>query len=375
MTRLLRACVLLALLVVARADQEAESALDRDPRELPRSEAEAYAEWTPREPQPEALRELIQRMSRAYGRGELPTALGEILDGLEAVPDYPPLLHQGGVIYFKLRRYGDAVEMFERFVGVVPELVGQTRALGHCYYTLGDYEKAKAHYERVLERESTMVEARRGLGLALFRTGDPEGALRELRLVVEAEPKHADAWTWIAQVHFENDSGDEAGAAVERALEADPFSARAWFLKAQIAWEAGEDEDGDAAHEQYRRLDRVAQEVRALEARLALDPHQDALLWRVHELHASVQNVPAVREVSLRIMREHPESIEVRIRLLDGLVDLQDADGARACALSLERIAGESAEAWKRLEQYWNLVGNRQKRTEAAERYLRLRFR
>ena len=30
-------------------------------------------------------------------------------------PDYPPLLHQSGVVYFKLRRYGDSQEMFERF--------------------------------------------------------------------------------------------------------------------------------------------------------------------------------------------------------------------------------------------------------------------
>lgn len=369
--------ILLATLLasVASGQGEESSPLERDPAELPRAEADAFAEWTPQSVQPEELRPVIQRMSKAYSNGELPIALGEILIGLESVPDYPPLLHQGGVIYFKLRRYGDAQEMFERFVAAAPEYAGQTRALGHCYYTLGDYERATQHYELVLSKEPKMIEARRGLGLALFRTGDSEGALRELGLVVEANPKHADAWTWIAQVHFEEDDAKSAQTSIAQALDADEFSARAWFLKAQISWELGEDEVGDEAHETYRKLDRVAQEARALEARLALDPHQLELLWRLHELHSSVENLAAVREVSTRVMREAPEDVAIRIRLLDGLVALKDVDGAQACALSLERIAGESADAWKRLEQYWNLVGNRRKRTEAAERYLRLRFR
>lgn len=368
---LLFGCWLLA--VCSQVDSLAP--LDRDPASLPRSEAEAWSEWGAKDAQPEALREFITRMTAAYRAGELPQALGSILDGLEEVPEYPPLLHQGGVIYFKLRRYEDSRELFERFLRVAPELVEQTRALGHCYYTLGDYDKARAHYELVLAETPKMVEARRGLALALLRSGDADGALKELLHVVEEAPRHADAWTWIAQVHFDEDRAKEAQAQIEKAIELDPFAARAWFLRAQISWELELDELGDAAHERYRELDRVSQEVRAIEARLVLDPHQVPLLSRLIEAHRSVGNHGAVRQAGARLIREDPDNHSLRIHVLDVLVGIKDLEGARLCALSLEKVAGDDAVSWKRLENFWGLVGNRRKRTEAAERYLRLKYR
>lgn len=354
---------------------ESQAPLDRDPVALPRSEADAWGQWGAEDAQPEALREVITQMTATYRAGELPRALGSILDGLELVPEYPPLLHQGGVIYFKLRRYEDSRELFERFLRVAPDLIEQTRALGHCYYTLGEYEKARVHYELVLAKAPKMVEARRGLALALLRSGDADGALRELQRVVEAAPKHADAWTWIAQVHFDEDRAKEAQSHIEKALELDRFAPRGWFLKAQISWELGLDEVGDSAHERYRELDRVSQEVRAIEARLALDPHQVPLLLALIEAHRSVGNYAAVRQAGARLFREDPDDHSLRIHLLDVLSELGDMQGAQLCALSLEKVAGDDAVSWKRLENFWKLVGNRRKSTEAAERYLRLKYR
>jgi len=363
------------LLLFASAQVESQPALERDPSMLPRSEELKWSEWSAEDTQPDALLAVVGKMTEAYRAGELPQALGSVLDGLELVPEYPPLLHQGGVVYFKLRRYENSRELFERFLRVAPSLVGQTRALGHCYYTLGDYEQAQAHYERVLKSEPEMVEARRGYALALLRSGDPDGALRELQSVVEQVPAHADAWTWIAQVHFDEDRVEEASASIEKAIMLDIFAPRGWFLKAQIAWELERDEEGDAAHARYRELDRATQEVRALEARLILDPHQVKLLMRLIEAHRSVGNFGQVRNAGARLIREDPAEHSHRIHVLDVLSGLGDAEGAQLCALSLEKIAGDDARAWKRLEQYWNRVGNRRKATEAAERHLRLKYR
>ncbi len=367
--------VALVLALSALPQEDAPGPLDRDPVTLPRSEEEAWSEWSAADEQPVAIVETLKTMSRAYRAGELPQALGSVLDGLERVPDYPPLLHQGGVIYFKLRRYENSRELFERFLRVAPDLASQTRALGHCYYTLGDYERARAHYELVLKGAPEMVEARRGFALSLLRSGDSDGALRELRGVVERAPTHADAWTWIAQIHFDEDRAKEAQTSVERALELDEFAPRGWFLKAQIAWELELDEEGDAAHERYRKLDRISQETRALEARLSLDPHQPKLLQRLFESHRSIGNFREVRRVGALLIREEPKNNAIRLRILDVLIELEDLQGAELCALSLEEVAGDDAAAWKKLEQFWNRVGNRRKRTEAAERYLRLTYR
>ena len=355
--------------------EERTSVLEFDPSGLPKCEAGAWSEWTPHSRPPAELEATVQAMSKAYRSGELPVALAKIFDGLRLTPEYPPLLHQGGVIYFKLHRYGNARELFERFLRVAPNRIGQTRALGHCYYTLGDYSRAREHYSAVLKVSPQMVEARRGYALSLLRDGEVDAALKELLRVVELQPDHADAWSWIAQVHFDEDQMEPARSALSKSLELDSFAPRSWFLKSQIEWEAGNDEAGDQAHEQFRRLDRVSQQARALEARLALNPHQVIVLRKLIALHRSVENRPAVREASARLLREEPKNLATRIEVLDLLIEMEDRAAAQTCALSLEEIAGESAQAWKRLEQYWNAVGNRRKRTEAAERYLRLRYR
>lgn len=355
-------------------DESIPAVLLRNPRELPRAEAGAWSEWAPDQPMPQSHGARITAAARAYGRRELPVALDHMLGVLDELPDFPPLVHQSGVIYFKLRRYGDAQEMFERFVRVAPAQIEQTRALGHCYYSLGNYEDARSHYAKVLEKAPDMVEARRGLALSNMRLGDHETALRELGLVVEQDPTHADAWTWIAQIQYDQERLEEARAAIEEAQKIAPFDSRSWFLLAQVHYENGEDEEGDRAHERYSKLNAVAQEVRYLEARLAIDPHQPDVLRKLAQLHHSIGDQDSVRRVFALLIREDPKGIPIRIEILNELVTMNDSDGAKAAALSLEQVAGDDPIAWKKLETFWGRVGNRVKQVEAAEKYLRLKY-
>lgn len=326
--------------------------LMRDPRTLPRAEAGAWKEWEMSSPMPQSHGARIHAAAQAYGRRELPLALEHMLAVLEELPDCPPLLHQSGVIYFKLRRYRDAQEMFERFVRVAPDLAGHTRVLGHCYYSLGDYDKAHDHYERVLAADPATLEARRGLGLTVMRQGDSARALEELGKVVAAAPDHADAWTWIAQIHYDEDRSDEALAALKEAQEIDPFDSRSWYLLGQVHYDRGDDVAGDRAHQRYSELYRIAQDVRSVERRLAIAPHQPDVIRRLIRLHHSVGNRARVRQGIALLIHEDPSSIAIRIEVLNALVSMGDEEGAEAAALSLERMAGENAAALERLERY-----------------------
>lgn len=371
--------LLLAALFGGQDDASPETApevpaiLLRTPHELPVSEPGAWKDWDPRE-LPEVLRPMMGEFARSYRAGELPVALGHLFEALEAAPDYPACLHQGGVIYFKLRRYGDAQELFERFCRVAPESLVQTRALGHCYYSLGEYDKALEHYARILELDPTLVEARRGLALSHFRTGEPARALEELERVVAEVPTHADAWTWIAQIHYDEDRTEEALTAVEEALAIDAFEPRPWFLKTQVLWDLDREEDGDAAHARFQELSAVAQEVRFLEARLALDPHQLDLLQALVQKHGSVGNFAAARQASSRILIERRGELSARVWVLDALDALGDREGATAAALAVEEAAGDDAAVWQRLSRFWRDAGDRTREVRAAERYLRLKY-
>ena len=157
-------------LVLLVAAQEPAGA-PRDPRSLPVAEEGRWADWSPRTPVSDDHRVLLGAGMAAYGARDYPRALDALYDLLELEPDFPPALYQASTASFRLRRYGDCIELLERFVRVVPREVGATQALGHSLYSLGRYEEARAHYERVLAHNPDSVEAVRGYGLSHLRLG------------------------------------------------------------------------------------------------------------------------------------------------------------------------------------------------------------
>ncbi len=357
-----------------RIEQKAQrrAVLTRDPRELPRAPEGRWKAFGEAPIRPEDVPNGMQAARNALIDQDLPTALGALYGVLDAEPDYPPALHQMGVIYFKLQRYSDASEVLERFTRQVPQRIGDTRTLGHCYYTLGDYAKAKGHYERVLAVAPNEIEAVRGLALSHMRLGDSAKALELLARVIEADPKHGDAWGWQAQILFDLGRTDEALAAVVKARDLDPYEARCWFLLGRALLELGKEEEGRAAHARFNELQAITQELRSLEARLEFRPHQLPLLLQIVEQHRKSGDVARTRTALARALAERPTDIQLRILALDVLEDLHDAEGARVAAKSLESVGVDEASAWKRLEAYYARLKDLPNQLRAGERFRRL---
>jgi tetratricopeptide (TPR) repeat protein len=354
-------------------DHQKMTALRRDPRSLPRS---AEGRWknferttTAAEPPPEGMREA----AIAIRERDLPRALVLLYGVLDSEPDYPPGLYEMGVVYFRLQRYGDAAAALERFLAVAPARVGETRVLGHSYYSVGDYTRAKAHYERVLAAAPREVEALRGLALCEMHLGEAQKALDFLGRVLELEPRHTDSWAWKAQLLFDLDRSQEALVAAERARDLDPWQPRPWFLLGRILLDLGREKDGLAAQVRYRNLAAAAQDVVSIESRLEYLPHEMPLLTRLVELHRSTGNVPAARKALVRLVRERPTDVDLRILALDVLEGMGDAEGARVAAQALQQRCTEEWKAWQRLERYYARTGEKLQRVEAGERFRRLK--
>ncbi len=361
--------------VAERLEERAQrrSVLKRDPRDLPRAPEGRWKAFGEVEIRPEDIPSDFHDARAALADNDLPMALRALYALLEKEPEYPPALHQAGIIYFKLQRYSDAVEMFERFVRQVPQKLGETRTLGHCYYTLGEYEKAKAHYERVLAVAPGEVEAVRGLALTHMRLGDGAKALELLARVLETEPEHIDAWTWRAHILFDLGRTEEARVAAEKARDLDPYQARTWFILGRVLLELGKDDEGRAAHARFNELQAIAQDLRSLESRLEFRPHQLPLLLQIVELHRKAGDVARTRTALAHALLERPRDVALRILALDVLEDLGDEDGASVAAKSLESIGADDASAWKRLEEYYARLKDLQNQLRAGERYRRLR--
>jgi len=355
------------------ADPRPAEILERRPDEWARSEPGAWAAWSPEQPVPPALTATWERATRAYAAGDLPAALDGLFEALAAVPEYPPALHQAGVIYFRLRRYSDSIAAFERYLAVAPGRVADTRALAHGYYTLGDYERARDHYARLIELAPDEVETHRGYGLCWMRLGEPEKALAELRRCLELDPEHANAAAWIAQILFDEERSEEALEAVLRARDLDPYVPRPWFLLSQVQFDLGRDEEAEASLERFRTLDRLDQEIRAAEARLLYDPRQPGVHARLVSLHRQAGDLLSVGRCLNRWQRLEPDRAAIAVAQLDLALELGEAEAAERLAENLRRLAGEELEAWVRLARYYAGRRDRIRQAEAEAEVARLR--
>jgi len=348
-------------------------ALARDPAALKHAEPGRWKDFDAARLKPEDVPQAMGEVRDALVEGDMPRALVALYSILDAVPEFPPALHQLGVLYFRLQRYGDSMIAFERFLAVVPHKIGETRALGHDYYSLGRYADARAHYERVLAAAPKDAEATRGLALANMRLGDNDKALALLKHALELDPKLDEAWTWTAQILLDQDDVKAALEAVQHARDIAPFEPRPWFLLGQILLELGRENEGLGARARFDELTAAAQEVRSLENRLLYDPHQPLLYGRLVEIHRATGNIPKAREALARLLRERPDDVSLRIYALDVLMKLGDLEGAKLAATVLEHKGADDAEAWKHLELYYASVKERVKQLQAGERYRRLK--
>lgn len=347
--------------------------LQRDPRTLPQAVPGRWFDFEPTSAAPPALVPRITAMQSALRSGDLIGALGELHALLDAEPDYPPALHQLGVLYFKLQRYSDGAAALERFSLAVPSRVGETRVLAHCYYSLGEYEKARVQYERVLGAAPGDVEAVRGLALTLRRLGDESRALQLLDEVLQARPEHVDAWTWKAQILYEQGRSEDALTAARRARDLDPFLPRAWYVLAQILVDLDKPDEARQARARYTELSALAQQAQSFETRLELDPNQVQLLLDLARVRVRMGDAKRTRDVLTKLLAARPGDVRLHVFALDALVELGDAQGARVAADALETQCADDAEAWRRLEIYYASVKNMLKQLQAGERYRRLR--
>lgn len=291
-----------------RGQLERIGALARRVADLPRSEPGAWqGRWESIELLDDELRAEYGRALGAYRDGDLARALARCYDLLRTAPDFPAALHLVGVTCFRLRRYGDGAEAFERLLLHAPGAVGRTRALGHCYYELGRYDAARDHYQAVLAERPESVEARFGLALSEMRAGDVAAAMGHLDGVLARDGAHAEAAYWRARLAFEDGVGSarERVAWALRARDLAAFEPRPWFLVAEVLQEEGRDEPARFARERFRALDRVAQAVRALEGELVLDPCAVEVLEELASLRESVGDRSRAAEAWRRIERCH----------------------------------------------------------------------
>jgi tetratricopeptide (TPR) repeat protein len=327
--------------------------IDRRAAELPRAVKGTWKSWKPGEEPSIHVIAALTHGNEAYGANNLRGALDGYWGVLELSPGYPPVLHQMGVVYFRLHRYTDAIECFERFLLQVPDYLTATRALGHALYSVGRYDDARIHYENILLRDPAQQETRRGLALTLSKQGRTDLSLMAFESYLEAVPKSSEARTQYAEVLYDVERVEDALAQARQAAGDDPFASRPWFVISRVLYEMGADEEADAAHAKFTALNEIRAKVRSIENQLLIQPRRFDLMLALIELHRDSGNAAGVRDIVSRLTTIDPGQLRWPKYGHIVLQDIGDASGALDAARFIEENYPTSREALDHLLEFY----------------------
>jgi tetratricopeptide (TPR) repeat protein len=165
-----------------------------------------------------------------------------------------------GNILRGLGRYAEALELFRRYLQIVPNDLLGLGQMGSCLTDLGRFAEAEpllrqaqeglddavshynlgfllarvgrlqeavAEYQRALDREPENVEARSNLATVLVRQGKLDGAARQLGRALEIDPDNASAHTNLGVVLAQQGRFEPAAREFKEAVRLDPGQAQA----------------------------------------------------------------------------------------------------------------------------------------------------
>lgn len=283
--------------------------------DLPVAESPWAGRWEEPGAWPLELRSAYGRALREDTLGDRLAAFATLVELLQDYPDFPPALHHLGVVCFRLRRHGDAIEALGRFLEQAPEHVDRTRAMGHSLYSLGRHREALDHYDRVISARPDLVEARFGRALALHRLGRTDSSLAALDDVREREPDHGEAAYWRARIGFDEELVEDAASleGARRAVALAPHDPRAAHLLAEVLLILEAGPEAEAARARAAHLSAVAQQRRALDERLLVRPKDASLLEARATAARSVGDLDAARADLVRLSRVALESGDIEL--------------------------------------------------------------
>ena len=372
----------LTLALALGQDSGAKASLERVPADLPRAEvghweglldgdgAEHFAQFA----DPAILPDVL-RAEQLYAARRYPEVVATLWGVLEAEPDFPPALTVLGTTYFRLRRYGDTAECFERFLVHAPEHVWRTQALGHAYHSLGRFEQAIAHYDQVLGGVPDSTEAIRGRALANLRLGRYDEARAGLARVLEVDPDHVEALCELADLNHGEGELELARTQAERARDLAPWEPRPWFLLTRLLFELGLEDESSQAQERWRELDALTQSIRSLEGRLSYGEDRYSIAMQLTDLYRRTGDTEGARRALDVVIDSIPpeiESLDVYLFALDTFLELGDREAAYSAASAIETTFADRMEAWRALERFYASQRDRERQIKAAERALRL---
>lgn len=154
----------------------------------------------------------------AEARNNLPAAAEQYRQALKRDPKYAPALYRLGVVLAQSKKYGEAIEVWQRYISATGESAAAYSNLGFCYELARRSEDAEDAYRKGISRDPSNVPCRVNYGLMLARKGRIAEGQVQLSAVLQPAEVHYN----IGSVYEATGRKEEAKAEYRAALAADP---------------------------------------------------------------------------------------------------------------------------------------------------------
>lgn len=141
------------------------------------SQAEVIAASTVIGIDPNQTRILIEESLQLQGQGQHQTVIDRLLIEIpkyEKDANLAVLYHLLGISLYRLNRFADAKQIYERALQVQPNFPSALNSLGFLLQDVGYLHEAKNAFEKALELAPSLAMARLNLGMAQLKLGDFE---------------------------------------------------------------------------------------------------------------------------------------------------------------------------------------------------------
>ena len=207
---------------------------------------------------------LLQQAAAADLADNAPWKEYLLVRAFEFEPANPAVVYELANVRRSLGRNAEALELFQRYVQLVPDDYQGLGQIGSCLGDLGRYGEAESYLRRALRMVDDAT-THYHLGFVLTRRGRLAEAVEEYERALERDPSHVNARTNLAVNLVDLGQVDRAAREMTRVLEIDPGNASAHTNLGAMLVHQGQIERGIAEFQEALRLD-----PQQVQARIAL---------------------------------------------------------------------------------------------------------
>lgn len=157
--------------------------------------------------------------------GNLPEALGHLLDARRLQPGHPDIETSLGVAYTRLGQREEAAAAFKQALRQSPGNLATNYSYANFLLAEGNLDEALVHLQRALALEIRAVEINEKIGSILLAKDRFQEALVYFQKTAQLNPARAEAYNNLGLCYAGLHKLDESLASFDRALELNPTSA------------------------------------------------------------------------------------------------------------------------------------------------------